>query len=296
MASSTSSNSEDRESLTAKEEQIENMSIDLNKLRHELQSAQATVTEKTDALANTQSNLKDKDASIEQLKSELQKAQATIEDMQSAAGAFGETRNSLENRLSELTAELDSTRTQIMKHAATITSWEKDYATLKGMYKTADAAQQEISSQLTAKEHEAADLESRLSAVQAENAELKQRLVRYGGGQDDEDLDIIEDDERRRLRDRVKSLEEALNRERQRQGSAGPTARLGLSASEAMAKEMEARRQRADDADEERRRLEAERMQRVRETKKGLEKWRGWQMDLTSTWGSGLGVGPVFEV
>ena len=61
-------------------------------------------------------------------------------------------------------------------------------------------------------------------------------------------------------------------------------------------KEMMMARQKEEDAAEERRRAEAERLERVREVKRGLDKWKGWRMDLTLVGGSAHGLGEMFEV
>jgi hypothetical protein len=49
-------------------------------------------------------------------------------------------------------------------------------------------------------------------------------------------------------------------------------------------------------AEEERKRLEAERLERIREVKRGLEKWKDWRMDLTLVGGSPHGLGEMFEI
>lgn len=94
--------------------------------------------------------------------------------------------------------------------------------------------------------------------------------------QDSDDVDALEDAVRFRLQRRIQQLETELR---------GKEPMLDVDLKPA----------REEDEAELRRRAETERIERVKDVKRGLETWRGWRLDLTVL-GGGMGFGSVFEV
>lgn len=94
--------------------------------------------------------------------------------------------------------------------------------------------------------------------------------------QDSDDVDALEDAVRFRLQRRIQQLEAELR---------GKEPMLDVDLKPA----------REEDEAELRRRVETERIERVKDVKRGLETWRGWRLDLTVL-GGGMGFGSVFEV
>lgn len=331
LASSDSSNSQDRESLTAKEDQIENMEIDFNKLRSELERTQKS-------LSAAEESLKEKETANEALQEQLSAAQKELEATNTKMVEEATRHSALESQLAAAKEELDVVRSDIKMKNAQITSLDKDHYTLKTMYRDAEAKSQESSRTALTKGREAQDLEDALaeakrnaSQLEAEREDLKIKLERAltenrkltGGANassDHDEVDELEDAERMRLRERVRVLEEQLDAERKRQpnhhhGESQPPSTTqtrhnrGMSMvsegsflsddadfGEMMKQQMAAARDKEEAAAEERRRAEMERLERIREVKRGLEKWKGWRMDLTLVGGSPHGLGEMFEV
>jgi chromosome segregation ATPase len=318
QASSGSSNSQDREALTAKEDQIENMEIDLNKLRSELERTQTTLT-------TTQSLLKQSESAYSVLQGELSTAQNQLE---SASSSHQCEITTLTTQVRALQPELDGAKAELKKQTASFSALEKDYHTLKTMYREAETKSQESSRTVVSKSREAQDLEDSLaeasrksSHYQVEAEELKLQLDRAlaenrkitgAASVNDEEVDELEDAERKKLREKVRVLEEQLHHFQQSTSKANvtdtstthpstvpqPRRARGLSEAslisgdvdfgEMMRKEI--------DAEADRVRMQRERLERIKETKRGLEGWRGWRMDLTLTGGSPQGLGEMFEV
>ena len=338
LASSGESTAQDRESLTARDDQIENMEIDLNKLRSELERAQKS-------LATAEASLTAHDG----LRDELAVAQSRLEAATSQLSQETSRCAALQAQLRTAQADHDAVRADLKKKTASIASLDKDYYTLKSLYRDAEAKSQEASRLAIAKSRQLHDLEDaladeqrRASQFEADRQDLRLRLERAladnrrltaapgsaaaaAAGTDDDDtaVDELEDAERSRLRDRIRLLEEQLDAERKRHRphhtlqavlprSPPQTARRARATSllsdggsllsddadfgEMMKSEMQAARAREEAAAEERRRAEAERLERIREVKRGLDKWKGWRMDLTLVGGSAHGLGEMFEV
>ncbi|KAI5784651.1 hypothetical protein EDC01DRAFT_777320 [Geopyxis carbonaria] len=170
-------------------------------------------------------------------------------------------------------------------------------------------------------EDELAEQRRKAGQMEAENEDLKLKLERAllenrkltgANPEDDREVDELEDAERQRLREKVHSLEKALDSER-RHGRHQRTESMrsaggfldddDVDFGELMKREMEVARAREEenrqkiiDAEAHKQRMEQERIERIREVKRGLEKWRGWRMDLTLVGGSAVGLGEMFEV
>ncbi|KAF8545366.1 hypothetical protein BDD12DRAFT_871648 [Trichophaea hybrida] len=320
LTSSGSSNSQDRESLTAKEDQIENMEIDLNKLRNELERTQKS-------LALAESSLNAKETAYDALKEELSNAQRDLESVNSKISEEVARCSTLDSQLLAAQKDLETAKADIKKKNASIASLDKDYYTLKTMYRDAESKSQESSRLAISKSREVQDLEDSLAEekrkanqLEAEREDFRIKLERAlrenrrltgAFAADDEAVDELEDLERTRLRERIRILEEELDAEKKHHNPQHPQTRQTRTMSmlsegsflsddadfgEMMKNEMLAARQKEEAAAEERKRAEMERLERIREVKRGLEKWKGWRVDLTLVGGSAYGLGEMFEV
>ncbi|KAF8251216.1 hypothetical protein K440DRAFT_658996 [Wilcoxina mikolae CBS 423.85] len=305
LTSSGSSNSQDRESLTAKEDQIENMEIDLNKLRNELERTQKS-------LASAESSLNAKETAFDALKEELSKAQRDLESANSKISEEVARYSTLDSQLRAAQKDLEIAKADIKKKNASIASLDKDYYTLKTMYRDAESKSQESSRLAISKSREVQDLEDSLAEekrkagqLEAEREDFRIKLERVlrenrrltgAFAADDETVDELEDLERNRLRERIRILEEELDAAKKHHNIQHPQTRQTRAMSmlsegsllsddvdfgEMMKNEMLAARQKEEAAAEERKRAEMERLERIRGVKRGLEKWKGWRVDLT---------------
>jgi len=291
------------------------MEIDLNKLRNELERTQKS-------LASTESSLKAKEAAYESLKESLSTTQRDLDSANSKVSEEVARCSALDSQLRATQEDLETAKADIKKKSASIASLDKDYYTLKAMYRDAESKSQESSRLAISKSREVQDLEDALveekrktGQFEAEREDFKIKLERalrenrrLTGihAADDEAVDELEDLERNRLRERIKVLEEQLDAEKKHSPQARNRAMSMLSEGsflsddadfgEMMKNEMVVARQKEEAAAEERRRLEMERLERVKGIKRGLEKWKGWRVDLTLVGGSAHGLGEMFEV
>jgi len=212
-----------------------------------------------------------------------------------------------------LQKDLDVAKSELKKKTTALTTLDKDYYTLKSLYRDAEQKANEASTTAITKNRQLQNLTEELSesrratgALESEREEFRIKLERAlaenrkltGGAADDHEVDELEDAERQRLRERVRVLEEQQHQHqqhqtRQKRGMSTVSDATSLlpdddedqDFGELMKQEMEKQKKK-----------EQDRLEKVREVKRGLEKWKGWRMDLTIVGGAAKGLGEMFEV
>lgn len=332
LQSSQSSSSQDRESLSAKEDQIENMEMEISKLRGDLEKADKNLAESQAKLGEGEKKIRSLEELHEAIAAELEGTKKELKQASERLVADGAAKNSAETLAEYLQFQLDAANSTIKTQAAAVSSWEKNYSTLKAMYRDSDAKTQEAQQKAAATEHENKDLmthvtelRKRTMTLENENSGLRMSLGRSERGtgatqQDDDDVDELEDAERKKLKHRIQQLEVELFDERKKWHSSetqrltlpdqGPTF-LDVDLNQATVagynlqrmprqQSQQGQQQQVRDMyaveEEERRQQDAERIERVKDVKRGLVQWKGWRLDLTSVGGSGLNFGAMFEV
>lgn len=297
------------------------MEIDLNRLRNELERVQKTTSQ-------NEQILKSKEIAYGGLQEEFTNMQKLLETANSKLSESTTKYLALDSQLQNAQKELETANSEITKNNATIASLEKDYHTLKTALRETETKLQEVSRTFTAKTREVQDLEDALAEankranclesekdsfrIKLERTLVENRKLTGSSPTADDEINELEDAERNRLRGRIQVLEEQLEAERKNhqhlpsqrhpvqtrhtRGMSIISNGSFLSDDMDFGKEMMAARQKEEDAAEERRIVEGERLERVREVKRGLEKWKGWRMDLTLAGGSAHGLGEMFEV
>ncbi|CAZ81702.1 unnamed protein product [Tuber melanosporum] len=333
LHSSSSSSTQDRESLTAKEDQIENMEMDISKLRGDLERANKSLAESQSALATAEGKVKGLEESQEDVAKELEENKKKLDKAAERLVAEGAARSSAETKITSVQAEFESASATVKSQAGSISSWEKDYNTLKTMYRDTDMKGQESQKKASALEREnknlttqVLELRKRTTHLESENATLRSSLekaisdARRGTGsmpQDDELVDELEDDGRKRLEAKVRQLEQQLQQERSRWYT---SEKQGLASASAPPRSTQQHQQEFLDVDlnagdgqhhprgggndhlyaaqmeEERRQMEAQRLERIKEVKRGLANWKGWRLDMTAGGGYGVNFREMFEV
>ncbi|KAL7267893.1 hypothetical protein RUND412_009502 [Rhizina undulata] len=282
------------ESLSAKESQIETMSMELSKLLGELSRTKERLSTVQSSLSSTQALLKSSEEATESLTARLDESQKALAAATELSTTESKAREAAEKQVETLKAELEKTVENVKARENTIA---KDHASLKIIYKDLDTKSQATQKSLSAREAENAALKSRLETVEVENRRLKEQAEKEKPEHSD-DLDELEDAERRRLRERVRTLESLLFEERKKSGEKASHEQPVFSevplGGGAGGQAFGARTWQ--DEEEERRRREMERLERIREIKRGLEEWRGWRLDLTTVGGSGVSYGAMFDV
>lgn len=310
--------------------------MEISKLRGDLERVNRSLVESQTRLAASESKVKSLEESYEAICIELEEIKERLEKTTESLATDSAARSAAENLTKSLQTELSVANAAIKTHEATISTWEKDYNTLKAMYRDSDAKTQEAQKKAGAVEREHKDLiaqvtelKKRTTVLENENANLRNSLEknerdgRKSTGvtqQDDDDVDELEDAERRRLQHRIQQLETELfderkkwhSSERQRLASPdqspafldvdlNPAGAAGYDMQQQSQRGMQRRQQQQAEnlyalEAEERRRQDAERIERVKDVKRGLVQWKGWRLDLTTVGGSGLNFGAMFEV
>lgn len=279
----------DQEVLMRKEELIGDMEMELNKLRHELERTQV---EKKEA----EERGKEREKENAELKEKLQSVEAELEKVKKEKEAAGP----VEKELEDAKEQLEDVKLDLEKAMEEVSGLKKERDAAQAAQKEAETKASEAARIASEKSTKAQDLEDQLTEERKKTAALEGRM--QGESTDDDGVDELEDAERKRLRDRIKTLEDQLTKST----SAPQTGRArGMSLisegsllsddvdyGELMKREMKVQQ----DKEAERKRFEAERLERIREVKRGLENWRGWRMDLTLLGGSPNGLGEMFEV
>ncbi|KAI5797476.1 hypothetical protein DFH27DRAFT_601887 [Peziza echinospora] len=327
QSSPSSSPDDSQELLRSKDEQIEAMEMEISNLRLDLEKSAKPLTEAQSRITALEEQVKSSDetqhslhAQIDELKKKLDKAAERL--VVESAG-----RSSAETKAREATTALEAQTALVKKLEAQVASWEKDHKTLKHLYKETDTLAQEAQKKLGL-------LEEENEALRTQIAEHRQNLTesRRGTGSmqaDDDELDGMEEDERRRLQKRVRELEaqiashtpkassspvQAKNNKERRSGSGtggggggGFLSDVKFLANFPSADDddfLPSTDDEADYAGQSLRQEEARRKreERLREVKQGLDKWKGYKLDLTTMphrlgmYGNMVHVGEVFEV
>lgn len=186
-----------------------------------------------------------------------------------------------EKALSELSTTHDSTTAELATTKAELATASAqrltDAAALRAAETLTQSLQREVDALNTAARTHAATIANHDRATPKPERRGGPETRLHGTGstqQDSDDVDALEDAVRVRLQRRIQQLEAELQRK------------------EPALEEVNLR---PEDEAEMRRREEAERIERVKDVKRGLETWKGWRLDLTVL-GGGMGFGPVFEV
>ncbi|KAF8442009.1 hypothetical protein BGX38DRAFT_1202791 [Terfezia claveryi] len=178
----------------------------------------------------------------------------------------------------------------VKKLEAQVAGWEKDHSALKHLYKETDILSQTAQKKSTSLEIENTELKKHIQDLRNRSTEFRRGT---GSMQADDDiLDTLEDVEHQKLKRRVKELETLL--EESKEPKKGHRRMMSEKAGFQEVQFLGNFSSIEDDEDflpstddEERAGQEAQeaewkrREERLLELKKGLEKWRGYRLDLT---------------
>lgn len=285
--------------------EISKLRLDLEKSTKPLADAQSRVTTLEEELAMAEEANAALTAQVDELKQKLEKAsEQLVTEVNS--------RETTEAKLAEKDAQVEILSATVKKLEAQVSSWEKDHSTLKHLYKETDTLAQ--------------DAQKKATSLEAENAEMKKQVQelldlatshRRGTGSmqaDDDILDTLENDELQKHKRRIRELETLLEESRHPPHKGHrrmASEKAGFQEVQFLGNfpsieddedflpstDDEGMAGRAEAEEAERRRRE----ERLVELKKGLEKWRGYRLDLTTVpgragWGAHGGWSEMFEV
>lgn len=142
---------------------------------------------------------------------ELIEARKNLDRASEKAVKEGSERISAETMIRSLERETEESKKRAQDSLKRVEALEKKLAALTNLHKESDGRRQVVERERERVEREATELRKRLAGLENENLryrEEKERLKnREASGVDDEGVDELEDEERRRLEDKVRELE-----------------------------------------------------------------------------------------
>lgn len=211
---------------------------------------------------------------ISKLRGDLERATKNHADTLATLTRTEQALQELSTTHDSTTAELATTKAEL---ASTSSQQLADAAALRAAEALTHSLQREVDTLTATTRTQAATIANHDHATPGPERRGAPGSRLHGTGltqQDSDDVDALENADNARLRRRIQKLEAELLKK------------------ESVLEEVNLR---PEDEAELRRRGETERIERVKDVKRGLETWRGWRLDLTVL-GGGMGFGPVFDV
>ncbi len=186
------------------EMEISNLSAQLNKSS----SSSITHSEQVSALED---KLERAERAAGAAQRELIDAKKSLERASEKAVKEGSERTSTETKIRSLVRGAEEAKKSAEESMKRVDTLEKKLAALTTLHKDADARRQTGERERERLEKEAADMRRRLAGLENENLRLREERERArkreASGVDDEGMDELEDEERRRLETKIRGLE-----------------------------------------------------------------------------------------
>ncbi|KAL6815444.1 hypothetical protein GGI42DRAFT_108494 [Trichoderma sp. SZMC 28013] len=322
--------------LKAKSDIIENMEIEISKLKARVERQESGASSEKEQITALEDKLARAEAAAGKAQRELQDLKKNLERTTEKAVREGSERTSAETKAKTLERELDEANKAKEELEKKVEALDKKVTTLTTLHKEQDARSQTLRKDKEKAESEAQELRSKVEKLESENAKLASRKsTEGGGGLDDEGVDELEDEGRLKLEKKIRILEAEIHElrsgawiERRREMEAtspgfddvdlsgnnyppahkkGSTGGIG----DFIAHGLNALAGGGDDElladddvefDEEafRKAHEEEakrRIERIKEIKRSLKHWEGWRLDVVDVRrGGGQGIGDIFDI
>ncbi|KFY35907.1 hypothetical protein V494_05491 [Pseudogymnoascus sp. VKM F-4513 (FW-928)] len=313
--------------LASKSTTIETMELEISNLRAQLARTATGSTAEKEQIAALEDKVSRTQKSLDTAQHELGDLKKNLERTTERAVREGSSRTSAETKLRTLEREAEDAKTKATDLEKKVEALEKKITTLTTLHKEHDARSQTLKREREKADKEAADLRTKLAAAEAANrgdddgvddieTEVRQRLERRIRELESEVAEL----KRGLWREGRKELEagspgaqfsdiDLSGGERTRgSGGIGEMLNYGINALTGAAQpgahgghDDGLLDDDGDDFDEEawRKAQEEEgkrRIERIREVKRGLDKWKGWRVDLVEVRRvGGERMGEVFE-
>ncbi|KAL5350294.1 hypothetical protein ACLOAV_005332 [Pseudogymnoascus australis] len=317
--------------LASKSTTIETMELDISNLRAQLARTATGSTAEKEQIAALEDKVSRTQKSLDTAQHELADLKKNLERTTERAVREGSSRTSAETKLRTLEREAEDAKTRAVDLEKKVEALEKKITTLTTLHKEHDARSQTLKREREKADKDAADLRTKLAAAEAANrgdddgvddieTEVRQRLERRIRDLEGEVAEL----KRGLWREGRKELEagspgaqfsdvDLSGGEKARaSGGIGEMLNYGINALTGAGQHGGASAHGAhddglldddgDDFDEEEWRKAQEeegkrRIERIKDIKRGLDKWKGWRVDLVEVRRvGGERMGEVFEV
>lgn len=185
------------------------MELEISRLRTELEKHTSTCTSHTEQISALEDKFDRASRAASAAQRELADAKKNLDRASEKAVKEGSERTSTETKIRTLERQTEDAKNEAAESMKRIETLEKKLSTLTTLHKESDARFQARSREKDRFEKEAVELRSRLASVENESLRLREERERRtrAGGLDDDAVDELEDEERKRLELKVRSLE-----------------------------------------------------------------------------------------
>lgn len=187
------------------------MEMEISNLRAAIDKSSSSTTTRSDQVSALEDKLDRAERAAGAAQRELIDVKKSLQRASEKAVKEGSERTSAETKIRSLGREAEESKTSANESLKRVETLEKKLVALTNMHKDADGRRQAGERERERLEKEAGDMRRRLAGLENENLRLREERERMrkkeASGADDEGVDELEDEERRRLESKVRSLE-----------------------------------------------------------------------------------------
>ena len=221
--------------LDSKSSTIESMEMEISNLRSQLSASSTSSSSHSEQIRALEAKLERAERAAGAAQRELADAKKNLDRASEKAVREGTEKTSAETKIRNLTRETNESKQRLDESVKRVEVLEKKLAALTNMHKDVDGRRQAGERERERLEKEASEMRRRFAGIENENLRLRDEREkarkRDASGADNEGLDELEDDERRKLETKVRELEGEVSelrrgiwREKRREMQDGPDA------------------------------------------------------------------------
>ncbi|KAL8747567.1 MAG: hypothetical protein Q9190_000551 [Brigantiaea leucoxantha] len=240
IANSSSSPASDLQAqLDSKSSTIESMEMEISSLRSQIDRSKSFSASHSEQISALETKLERAERTAGAAQSELADVKKSLDRASEKAVKEGSERTSAETKIRSLGREAEEAKKQAEDSMKRVDTLEKKLAALTNLQKEADGRRQAGERERERLEKASIETSRKLASLENENLRLreeKERIKKRDAVGADDDIDELEDEERRRLETKIRTLEgevfelrRGVWRDRRRElgsndgGSEGPT-------------------------------------------------------------------------
>ncbi len=187
------------------------MEMEISNLRSQLDKSASSTHTHSEQVAALEEKLERAERAAGAAQRELSDVKKSLERASEKAVKEGSERTSNETKIRSLGREAEESKKNAEESLQRVDTLEKKLAALTNLHKDSDGRRQAGERERERLEKEASEMRRRLAGLENENLRLREERERTrkreASGADDEGVDELEDEERRRLESKVRSLE-----------------------------------------------------------------------------------------
>ena len=207
--------SEYQAQLESKRSTIESMEMEISTLRFQLEKSTVTTTSHSDQVSALEERLERAERAAGAAQRELLDVKKNLERASERAVKEGSELTSAETKIRSLSREAKEAKEEADASLNRVEILEKKLTALTNLHKESDARRQESQRERERIEKETTELRRNLAVVENKNLRLREERERTrkreATGTDDDGVDELEDEERKRLEGKVRSLESEIS-------------------------------------------------------------------------------------